>query len=237
MASYPVTQDMLEGLTTAHVADACLRLRLVPRCVLLRPLVEGTSLFGKAVPVRHYGSVDVFLEAITTASPGTVLVVDNAGRLDEGCIGDLVSLEAKSAGISGIVIWGCHRDTAEIRNLGLPLFSLGAFAVGPVRLDPRGEDAFESAKVGAHSIDARDFVVADDDGVLFVPSHRLGEIAQEAKQIRDTERAQAAMAHAGRSLRSQFQFKEYLEARALDPALTFREHLQTLGAKIEEDFH
>jgi regulator of RNase E activity RraA len=42
---------------------------------------------------------------------GDVLVVDNGGRLDEACVGDLVALEAKHAGVAGIAIWGLHRDT------------------------------------------------------------------------------------------------------------------------------
>jgi regulator of RNase E activity RraA len=42
-----------------------------------------------------------------------VLVVDNGGRLDEACAGDLVALEAQAAGLEGLVIWGLHRDTAS----------------------------------------------------------------------------------------------------------------------------
>jgi regulator of RNase E activity RraA len=60
------------------------------------------------------------------ASPGKVLVVDNTGRRDEACIGDLIALETKMAGLAAIVIWGLHRDTPEILQIGLPVFSLGA---------------------------------------------------------------------------------------------------------------
>ena len=34
----------------------------------------------------------------TTAIAGSVLVVDNGGRTDEACVGDLITLEAKSTG-------------------------------------------------------------------------------------------------------------------------------------------
>jgi len=43
---------------------------------------------GRVLPVRHYGSVDVFLEAMGMAQPGDILVIDKGGRMDEGCIGD-----------------------------------------------------------------------------------------------------------------------------------------------------
>lgn len=38
-----------------------------------------------------------FLEALEGADDGDVLVVDNGGRLDESCVGDLVALEARVA--------------------------------------------------------------------------------------------------------------------------------------------
>jgi regulator of RNase E activity RraA len=56
-----------------------------------------------------------------------VLVVDNAGRKDEACVGDLTVLEAQSAGIAAHVVWGVHRDTPELREVGLPLFSYGTY--------------------------------------------------------------------------------------------------------------
>ena len=67
------------------------------------------------------------------AAPGDVLVVDNGGRLDEACVGDLVVLEAQAASLEGMVVWGLHRDTGDIRAIGLPVFSLGARPNGPRR--------------------------------------------------------------------------------------------------------
>jgi regulator of RNase E activity RraA len=228
--------DLTQKLTTAHLADACLRLGTTQRCAALRAVSTGSRLSGRCVPVRHYGSVDIFLEAIHSAEPGDVLIVDNAGRTDEGCVGDLVTLEAAAAGLSGIVIWGCHRDTAEIRALGLPVFSLGAMAAGPVRLDPRGELAFVSAVVGGFSVSRADFAVADDDGVLFLPADLVEDLIREGCAIRETEHRQARLAKEGLTLRSQLRFAEYLDRCKSDPSLTFRQHLQTLGASIEEKF-
>jgi 4-hydroxy-4-methyl-2-oxoglutarate aldolase len=34
--------------------------------------------------------------------------------MDEGCIGDLSTLEVQISGLSGIIVWGAHRDTPEI---------------------------------------------------------------------------------------------------------------------------
>ncbi len=165
-------------LTTAHLADACIRAEIPVRCAptFLRAVVPGSRLAGCASPTRHVGSVDIFLEALEGAAPGDVLVVDNDGRLDEACVGDLVVLEAQAAGLEGIVIYGLHRDTADIQAIGLPVFSLGAIPTGPQRLDVRPHDALESAAVGDWKVGREDVVLGDDDGVLFVPATRAGDI-------------------------------------------------------------
>src|SRR5919108_743023 len=90
----------------AAVRDSPLTSRLT-----LLTVLAGRMVAGPAVPVRHAGSVDVFFEALQAAPPGGVLVIDNAGRLDEGCIGDLTALEAMHHKVAAIVVDGCHRDT------------------------------------------------------------------------------------------------------------------------------
>ncbi|PWU46672.1 dimethylmenaquinone methyltransferase [Micromonospora globispora] len=224
------------SLTTAHVADACLRAGVPVRCApaAVRPVTACVRVAGRVAPTRHVGSVDIFLEAIDRAMSGDVLVVDNAGRTDESCVGDLVVLEAQAAGLAGVVIWGLHRDTADILAVGLPVFSTGAIPTGPQRLDPRPPQALASATVGEWTVDGDDVVLGDDDGVLFVPAGRVGELFTLAESIRDTERRQAERIRAGVPLREQVGFDAYLARRAEEPSLTFREHLRTVGGAIEE---
>lgn len=228
-------RERFGALTTAQLADACIRAGVPVRCgpAALRPVVAGSRLAGRALPTQHAGSVDVFLEAFESAAPGDVLVVDNGGRLDESCVGDLVALEAQAAGLGGVVIWGLHRDTADIRAIGLPVFSLGALSTGPRRLDGRPADALETATVGEWAVTLEDLVLADEDGVLFVPAARAGELFALAETIRDTERQQADLIRGGVSLRMQVQFERYLTQRQQTPTLTFREHLRTVGGTIE----
>jgi len=222
-------------LTTAHLADACIRAQLPVRCgpARVQAVVPGTRMAGRAAPTRHVGSVDIILEAFERAAPGDVLVVDNGGRLDEACVGDLVVQEAQSAGLVGIVVWGLHRDTADIRAIGLPVFSLGAVPTGPLRLDARLPDAVESATVGEWTVGTADLVFGDDDGVLLVPAARAEDVLTLGETIRDTERRQADRIRAGVSLRRQVQFDTYLARREQTPSLTFREHLRAVGGAIE----
>jgi regulator of RNase E activity RraA len=229
-------QQRFASLATAQIADACLRAAVQVRCAPapIRAVVPGSHVAGRVAPARHVGSVDVFLEAFERAAPGDVLVVDNGGRLDEACVGDLIALEARAAGLEGIVIWGLHRDTADIRAIGLPVFSLGAVPTGPQRLDPRPADVLESAFAGDWAVSSADLVLGDDDGVLFMPAARAGDILTLAETIRDTERRQAERIRAGVTLRSQLHFDGYLARRQQMPALTFREHLRAVGGAVEE---
>jgi regulator of RNase E activity RraA len=234
MTSDTIT-DRFSRLTTAHLTDGCLRAEVAVRCApsAVQALRQGARLAGRVLPVRHAGSVDVLLEAIDSAAPGDILVVDNGDRRDESCVGDLIALEAFSAGLGGIVIWGLNRDSAEIADIGLPLFSTGTLPTGPLRLDARDPRALESAVIGEWVVDAADVVFGDDDGVLFVPTERVSEVFDAAEAIRDTEVAQATRIRSGTSLREQVRFAEFLKQRAREPSLTLREHLRRVGGAIE----
>jgi len=224
------------GLSTPLVADACLRmgvpLRVAPPGIAA--VVPGRPIAGRAVSVRHYGSVDVFLEALGTAGQGDVLVVDNGGRADEACIGDLVALEAQAAGLAGLVVWGLHRDTPELAQIGLPVFSYGSYPAGPVRLDEREPAALASARFGPCLVTGDDVVFGDGDGVVFITAGQAGEVLATAHQIAQTERDQARKIQTGQTLRQQVAFGDYLARRAAEPSYTFRQHLRRIGGAIEE---
>jgi len=230
---------MLEAfaeLSTPLVADACVRLGVPLRAAPpgIGAVVPGQRIAGRALPARHYGSVDIFLEAFGQADQGDVLVIDNGGRVDEACVGDLAVLEAQAAGVAALAVWGLHRDTPELVEIGLPVFSYGSHPPGPVRLDEREPDALASARFGPYEVSAQDIVVGDDDGVLFVSAGRAAEVLATAHEIWQTEREQARRIRSGQSLRQQTAFDDYLAQRAADPSYTFRQHLRRIGGAIEE---
>ncbi|MEW6265379.1 MAG: RraA family protein [Thermodesulfobacteriota bacterium] len=223
-------------LSTPLVADACLRLGLPLRVAppLIHPVTTADHLAGRVLPVRHYGSVDIFLEAMGTAQPGDVLVIDNGGRSDEACIGDLTALEARACGLAGLVVWGCHRDTLDLIRIGFPVFSYGAYPAGPRRLDPRDPEALGPARFGDFTVTKEDVVFADADGVLFAPGRQVEEVLSTAHNIWERERRQAEAIQGGKKLREQLRFDEYLAKRATEATYTFRQHLRAIGGAIEE---
>jgi 4-hydroxy-4-methyl-2-oxoglutarate aldolase len=223
------------ALPAAAVADALVRIglpvRLAPASV--RRAFTGEPVSGPAVPVRHFGSVDVFLEAYEGAPSGGILVIDNEGRDDEACIGDLTVAEAKLAGIAGIVLWGHHRDTAALPAIGLPVWSQGTLPAGPRTARAKAADPFAEARVGECLVTRSDVVVADDDGVVFVDASRWPEVEAVAGKILADESRQADLIARGTSLREQLDFGTYLARRQADPEYTLRRHLTERGGAIE----
>ena len=225
-----------ETIGTPQIADAALRNRVPYRLAPfgLGALVPGMKLCGRALPVRHFGSVDVFLEAMQSGGSGDVLVIDNEKRRDEGCIGDLTVLEARANGLAGIVVWGTHRDAPQLRHIGFPVFSYGTCPSGPQRLDPQTPDALKRAGFGNFEVTRDDVVFADDDGCVFVRADDIESILKSARSIAAKEVHQAEKIASGEKLSTQLKFPEYLARRNADPNYTFRQHLREFGGAIEE---
>jgi hypothetical protein len=74
--------EAFAGLSAPLVAGACLRcgvpLRAAPAGT--GAVVAGQRVAGRVLPARHYGSADVFLEALGRAGAGGVLVIDNGAH-------------------------------------------------------------------------------------------------------------------------------------------------------------
>ncbi|MHA2251851.1 MAG: RraA family protein [Candidatus Kariarchaeaceae archaeon] len=225
-----------EDLYTPHIADALVRQKLPLRIIGngINPIMENTKIVGKVLPVQHFGSVDIFFEMMELANKGDILVIDNNQRTDEGCVGDLTALEARSAGIIGFIVNGFNRDTTDLRKMNFPVFSYGSISLGPTRSDDRTADAMQIARFGDIIATSNDYVFADDDGVIFVAEAHLESTLDIATSVRTQERMQAQKISDGENMRKQLQFEKFMEKKQMNPNYTFREHLREIGGAIEE---
>lgn len=161
----------------------------------IKPLARGMKVCGPAFTVRMQAGDNVMLlRAIHDAQPGDVIVAD-AGRCQEsGPFGELTATECKTKGLGGLVTTGSVRDSAEIIELGFPVFSSAVSIVGTVK---------ESLGLINHPISAGDVIVnpgdiilGDDDGVVVIPLAQAEEIleksdARVAKEAKTLEQIRA----------------------------------------------
>ena len=188
-----LTQCLLK-LDACAVSDALDKLGLPPAVTGLRPLSVARKIAGPVVTVqlgpndpgghrRHLGTA-----AIEAARVGDVLVIAHAAREDCAGWGGVLSLGARSKGVSGVIVDGAARDIDEATALNFPIYAAQATAV-----TARGR-AFEQSynepvAVKSVPVAPRDFVIADSSGVAFLPASRADEIVDTAEHIARRENA------------------------------------------------
>ncbi|MEU5190016.1 RraA family protein [Streptomyces klenkii] len=230
-AGTPAPLPTAAPLPTTALWDAGVRLgagvELPP--LPLAPAAAGMRCAGPLRRVQHTEGVVSIFAGMDAAAPGDILLIDNSGRTDEACVGDLVAIEALQAGIAGIVVWGCHRDSDELAAIGLPVFSLGPCPASP-RLGPGRPAPPALPRIAGRDGDG---VAADSDGVLFLPAAARDGVSALAARIVRAERSQAELALQGISLREQLRWDRFLERRRTDPGYAFRSHLAQVDGALE----
>ena len=108
------------------------------------------------------------------------------GRVaDRGYWGEVLTTAAEAAGLAGLVLDGGVRDVAALAAHRFPVFSATIALTGATK-DKPGPSACPYASA-ARWVAAGDWVVADVDGVTFVPGAALTDVlaagrAREAKE-------------------------------------------------------
>ena len=118
-------------------------------------------------------------QAVAATPPGTVIVAQCHGT-GFGVWGEILTVAAQARGVVGLVIDGCVRDLESIRALGFPLFARGCVPRGPTK-ERRGAVAIPITCGGA-LIRPRDFLVADESGIVLVPRVSRSEIVRRARE-------------------------------------------------------
>ncbi|MBB4146239.1 S-adenosylmethionine--2-demethylmenaquinone methyltransferase, partial [Rhizobium rhizoryzae] len=100
----------------------------------LKPVDYRMKLCGPAFTVKSSPRDNIMLQlAINYAKPGDIIVV-SAGEYEEaGSFGDVLANACLAKGIGGLVTDTGVRDTLQLRELGLPVFSLSTCIKGTVK--------------------------------------------------------------------------------------------------------
>jgi 4-hydroxy-4-methyl-2-oxoglutarate aldolase len=187
---------------------------------------------GTVLPLQYDGAPERFFQVLENAKSGDVLVLDNAGRQDESCMGDVMACELRNAGLGGLIIWGLHRDTEVLIKMGWPIFSIGTHPCANTR-DATDTALARTAKCGEAVVSSDDFVVGDRDGVVFIDSKEMPRVIEAALSIADREARLISKMEGGTSLRTQLDYDGFVRRRCNDPSRSFRDHIKDLSRPTE----
>lgn len=175
-----------EELFTAVLSDSLDALGFHQQVVApgLGPLKDGMRIIGFArvgiyMPIYHDSeTVNVYeheIQLIDSLAKDDVPILSCNGDLRIAPWGELLSTRAQYLQAAGCITDGCVRDTNTIRDLDFPVFSGGS---NPVDTKFRGKMMWADvpAVIGGARVNSGDLVMADYDGIVFVPCHLIEEV-------------------------------------------------------------
>lgn len=170
----------------------------------LNPIAEDMKIFGFArvgiyMPIYHDDeSVNVYeheIRLIDDLAPGDVPVIScNANRAIAPW-GELLSTRAQYLQSAGCITDGSVRDVAMIRAIRYPVFSGGR---NPVDTKYRGKMMWIDVPcvIGGVRVNSGDLVIADLDGIVFVPADQMDEaVAGALGKVRSENRVRDELRH------------------------------------------
>lgn len=138
------------------------RLAVLPP--VFRTFGQRVKFAGPAVTLRVFEDNALVRGALEGAGAGRVLVVDGGGSLRRALVGGQLAKLAQDNGWSGVVVYGCVRDSDEINS-----FEIGvrALAVHPQRSARLGAgESNVGVAIGGVAVNPGDWIYADADGIL-----------------------------------------------------------------------
>jgi len=182
----------------------------------IKPLVAGTKLVGRAMPVLEADYLEggrngpladrpfgLMFDALDDLKPGEIYVASGCS-FDFALWGGLMTTRARHLNAAGAILNGYIRDTGEIRALGFPVFSRGAYAQDQ---GVRGKviDFRVPIQIGRTLIQPGDLLFADDEGVLVVPHQVETDAIDKALEKAATENKVAIAIRGGMSAKAAFE--------------------------------
>ncbi len=119
---------------------------------------------GPIATVKAFEDNTLVRAELETPGDGKVLVVDGGGSLRCALVGDLMTQLAIDNNWSGLVVFGCIRDSAAINGLDIGIKALNT---SPAKSAKRGEGQRNiSVRFASTTFAPGAFVYADEDGIV-----------------------------------------------------------------------
>jgi 4-hydroxy-4-methyl-2-oxoglutarate aldolase len=180
----------------------------------IKPIDRAMSFCGPATTVRCAPRDNLMLQvAIHYAQPGDVILAA-AGEYEEaGTFGDVLGNAMKAKGLAGLVTDSGVRDTQDLIDLGLPVFSGSVSIKGTVKetIGPINHPVV----FGDEIIYPGDILRGDADGVVVVRRDEIEEVIRLSQERDDAERELISLYKAGGTTIDLCNLTDVLKAKGL----------------------
>jgi 4-hydroxy-4-methyl-2-oxoglutarate aldolase len=164
------------------------------------PVSPGMKLAGPAFTIEVRPGDNLMIHAaMTMARPGDILVIDGKGDRMCALMGAIMMNACKALELGGVVIDAAVRDTIELRELGFPVFAVGANPNGPTKFVPGRINWPISC--GGIAVEPGDLVVGDADGVVVIEREKADSLLIAASKKVADETSRIAGIRQGKDLR------------------------------------
>ncbi len=147
-----------------------------PAAHVLGPAFTAQGAPGDNLALHH---------AVAQAAPGDVIVLAVGGERERAHCGGIVATAARARGVAGLLVDGAIRDRAELEEVGLPVFHLGASPLKPSKDGP--VELGVPVEIGGVRIEPGDLIAADADGIVVVPAGLADELVAAAAELEAAE--------------------------------------------------
>ncbi|MGV9851257.1 4-carboxy-4-hydroxy-2-oxoadipate aldolase/oxaloacetate decarboxylase [Streptomyces sp. NPDC003442] len=152
----------------------------------LKPVDPGMSFCGPAFTAEAQAGDNIMVQvAISYARPGDVVIVAASEFEQAGSFGDVLATACQSKGLAAFVTDSGVRDSADLRELGFPVFSGSVCIEGTVK-ETLGT-VNRPIPIGGQIVRPGDILRGDADGIVVVDPREAEEVVRLCQEREDHE--------------------------------------------------
>lgn len=181
-----ILNNLKSHLTSSMLSDILDEMGCAGIITGLTPNIQGAKIIGRAKtlklrilqPGENGNGIYHALQSYKTIIPNDIIMVETETP-QYAYFGELNANLAIRSGAAGVIIGGMTRDTREVLDLGLPVFSQGS-RCRDVHNRATVASINKTIRIADVEIHAGDLVFADPDGIAVVPKKLEARLLERA---------------------------------------------------------